>query len=54
MPALLVGLHVFGATALWAVTVALVLQTVPARRLAPVGEGAPVAAAAVASDAVGR
>ena len=48
VPALLVGLHVLGASALWAVTVALVLQTVPARRLATVGEGAPVAAGAVA------
>jgi cytochrome c oxidase assembly protein subunit 15 len=47
VPALLVGLHVLGATALWAVTVALVLRTVPGRRLAPAGEGAPVAAAAV-------
>jgi heme a synthase len=47
VPALLVGLHVLGATALWAVTVALVLQTVPERRLAPVGDGAPVAATAV-------
>ena len=49
VPALLVGLHVLGATALWAVTVSLVLQTVPERRLAPVGEDAPVAAGAVAA-----
>jgi cytochrome c oxidase assembly protein subunit 15 len=32
VPALLVGIHVFGATVLWAVTVALVLRTLPARR----------------------
>jgi heme a synthase len=47
VPALLVGLHVLGATALWTVTIALVLRTVPARRLATVGEGAPVAASSV-------
>jgi cytochrome c oxidase assembly protein subunit 15 len=33
VPALLVGIHVFGATVLWAVTVALVLRTLPARRV---------------------
>jgi cytochrome c oxidase assembly protein subunit 15 len=49
VPALLVGLHVLGATALWAVTVALVLRTVPGRRLAPAGDGASLAAAAVAA-----
>jgi cytochrome c oxidase assembly protein subunit 15 len=32
VPALLVGIHVFGATALWSVTVALVLRTLPVRR----------------------
>jgi heme a synthase len=32
VPALLVGVHVFGATMLWAVTVGLVLRTLPARR----------------------
>src|SRR5262245_1137203 len=48
VPALLVGFHVLGATALWAVTVGLVLQTVPGRRAVPVGAGAPVAAGAVA------
>jgi cytochrome c oxidase assembly protein subunit 15 len=47
VPALLVGLHVFGATVLWAITVALVLRTLPARRLVPVREGVPVAAAPV-------
>ncbi|MDF2732972.1 MAG: hypothetical protein K0S92_1606, partial [Desertimonas sp.] len=36
VPALLVGVHVFGATVLWATTVALVLRTLPARRPAPV------------------
>ena len=54
VPALLVGLHVLGASALWAVTVALVLQTVPARRPAPAGEGAAVATSAVAGHPVGR
>lgn len=34
VPALLVGLHVFGATALWAITVGLVLNTMPLRRTA--------------------
>lgn len=32
VPALLVGVHVFGATALWSITVALVLRTMPLRR----------------------
>lgn len=32
VPALLVGIHVFGATVLWAVTTALVVQTRPQRR----------------------
>lgn len=32
IPALLVGIHVFGATVLWAVTVAIVLRTLPLRR----------------------
>ena len=32
VPALLVGIHVFGATALWSITVALVLRTLPVRR----------------------
>ena len=36
VPALLVGIHVFGATVLWAVTVGLVMSTVPTRRIAPV------------------
>jgi cytochrome c oxidase assembly protein subunit 15 len=49
VPALLVGLHVLGATALWAVTVALVLRTVPGRRPAPVGEQSALAAGAVAA-----
>jgi cytochrome c oxidase assembly protein subunit 15 len=44
VPALLVGMHVFGATALWAVTVFLVLRTLPARRPAPVHQGVSVAA----------
>jgi cytochrome c oxidase assembly protein subunit 15 len=35
VPALLVGIHVFGATALWSVTVALVLRTLPVRRGVP-------------------
>jgi cytochrome c oxidase assembly protein subunit 15 len=34
IPALLVGIHVFGATMLWAVTVALVVRTQPLRRAA--------------------
>ena len=49
VPALLVGIHVAGATALWATTVWLVLSTVratPARRAVPAGmragEAAPV------------
>ena len=32
VPALLVGIHVFGATVLWSITVALVLRTQPVRR----------------------
>lgn len=36
VPPLLVGIHVFGATSLWAVTVAVVLRTVPIRRTAAV------------------
>jgi cytochrome c oxidase assembly protein subunit 15 len=32
VPALLVGIHVFGATVLWSITVALVLHTLPMRR----------------------
>jgi cytochrome c oxidase assembly protein subunit 15 len=47
VPALLVGLHVLGATTLWAVTVGLVLRTLPVRRVATVGQGVAVAAAAV-------
>jgi len=35
VPALLVGIHVFGATVLWSVTVALVLRTLPVRRGVP-------------------
>lgn len=38
VPALLVGVHVFGATMLWATTVALVVRTLPARRQAPLTE----------------
>lgn len=33
VPALLVGIHVFGATVLWSITVALLLRTMPLRRL---------------------
>ena len=40
VPAVLVGIHVLGATVLWAITVALVVRTLPARRLAEVPEGA--------------
>jgi cytochrome c oxidase assembly protein subunit 15 len=47
VPALLVGLHVFGATALWALTVALVVRTVPARRAAPAHGAEAVAGSAV-------
>ena len=47
VPALLVGVHVFGATVLWAVTVAMALRTLPARRVLPVADGVPVAATAV-------
>jgi cytochrome c oxidase assembly protein subunit 15 len=47
VPAVLVGIHVFGATVLWAVTVALVLRTLPARREVPVPDGARAAAAAL-------
>jgi heme a synthase len=39
VPALLVGVHVFGATVLWAVTVALVLRTLPARRVEALEHG---------------
>jgi cytochrome c oxidase assembly protein subunit 15 len=47
VPALLVGLHVLGATTLWAVSVALVLRTLPVRRAATADDGAAVAATAV-------
>jgi heme a synthase len=33
VPELLVGMHVFGATVLWAITVAMVMRTLPARRV---------------------
>jgi len=33
VPELLVGVHVFGATVLWSITVALVLRTMPLRRV---------------------
>ena len=52
VPALLVGIHVFGATVLWAITVALVLQTLPSRRAVPVPDGARDAAAAIAGDSL--
>lgn len=45
VPALLVGIHVFGATVLWSITVALVVRTLPMRRSAdgsnPVSAPAP-------------
>lgn len=49
IPALLVGIHVLGATALWAVTVGLVVRTLPMRRVAAapaitVATSAPVSA----------
>jgi len=47
VPPLLVGIHVFGATALWAVTVALVLRTLPLRRAAEQPATAAVAPVAV-------
>jgi heme a synthase len=47
VPALLVGIHVFGATVLWAITVAMVLRTLPARRAVPVPDGVRAAAAAL-------
>jgi cytochrome c oxidase assembly protein subunit 15 len=47
VPELLVGMHVFGATVLWAITVAMVMRTLPIRRVAPVRAGAAVAAATV-------
>jgi heme a synthase len=47
VPALLVGIHVFGATVLWAITVAMVVRTLPARRAVPVPDGARAAAAAL-------
>ena len=40
VPALLVGIHAFGATVLWAITVTMVVRTLPARRSAPVPDGA--------------
>jgi cytochrome c oxidase assembly protein subunit 15 len=49
VPALLVGLHVLGASTLWAVSVALVLRTLPVRRAATADDGATVAATAVAA-----
>jgi heme a synthase len=49
VPALLVGIHVFGATVLWAVTVATVLRTVPARRLTPTAETARADASPIAA-----
>jgi cytochrome c oxidase assembly protein subunit 15 len=47
VPALLVGLHVFGATVLWAITVTMVVRTLPARRAVPVPDGARAAAGAL-------
>jgi heme a synthase len=47
VPALLVGIHVFGATVLWAITVGLVLRTLPARRPVPVSDAAAVSAKTV-------
>jgi heme a synthase len=47
VPELLVGMHVFGATVLWAITVAMVMRTLPIRRVAPVRAGAAVAATTV-------
>lgn len=46
VPPLLVGLHVLGATTLWAVTVALVLRTSPGRRPLAVPAPTPTAAPA--------
>ena len=47
VPALLVGIHVFGATVLWAITVAMVVRTLPARRVVAVPDSARAAATAV-------
>ena len=49
VPALLVGIHVFGATVLWSITVALVLHTLPIRRAQPTPATPSSAAAAVLS-----
>ena len=50
VPALLVGIHVFGATVLWSITVALVLRTLPMRRGAHAKQPTAVAAALSMSD----
>jgi cytochrome c oxidase assembly protein subunit 15 len=50
IPALLVGIHVFGATMLWAVTVALVVRTQPLRRAAATNV-APAASRSLATAA---
>jgi cytochrome c oxidase assembly protein subunit 15 len=47
VPAVLVGIHVFGATVLWAVTVALVVRTLPARRVVAAADAAQLAAGTV-------
>ncbi len=52
VPALLVGIHVFGATVLWSITVALVLHTLPLRRAQPTPVTPSSAAAAVLSTIV--
>jgi len=46
VPALLVGVHVLGATVLWATAVSLVLRTLPGRRWAPAGSGSAALSAA--------
>jgi heme a synthase len=48
VPALLVGIHVFGATVLWAITVSLVARTVPQRRVDAVPAPGTVAAETIA------
>ena len=52
VPALLVGIHVFGATVLWAVTVALVVADAAGAPGAPVADGA--RAAATVGDSLNR
>lgn len=49
VPALLVGIHVLGATVLWAITFGMVMGTLPARRQVSVVDRSPTPAAALSA-----